>query len=336
MIVVTGGAGFIGSNLVHALNQSGRTDIWVVDDLREGRKFANLADAIISDYTDSERFLAWLESPAAAQAPIERVFHLGACSVTTEWDGRYMMETNHEYSKRVYEYCTGLQIPLIYASSAAVYGTGQAFTEAPANECPVNVYGWSKLVFDQYVRARVTEVRSQVVGLRYFNVYGPRERHKARMASVVWHLAGQVMSEGSLTLFAGHDGWADGEQRRDFVHVDDCNAVALWFAAHPQVSGIFNCGTGRDRSFNALARAVAQWFGGGVEIRYRDFPHELVGAYQSYTCADLDALRAAGCDVGFRGLEEGVSDYLDWLQARGEIDRGLELDAARPDAGSTP
>jgi len=321
MIVVTGGAGFIGSNLVYALNRAGRSDIWVVDDLRDGRKFTNLADAIIADYTDSERFLAWLDSPAAAQAPIERVFHLGACAVTTEWDGRYMMATNHEYSKRLLEYCTGLLIPFIYASSAAVYGTGRQFAEEPANERPVNVYGWSKLVFDQHVRAQAAHTHSQVVGLRYFNVYGPREQHKARMASVVRHLALQVMDAGRVSLFGAHDGWGEGQQRRDFVHVDDCNAVALWFAAHPQVSGIFNCGSGLDRSFNSLARAVADWFGGDVEITYRDFPRDLVGSYQSYTRADLARLRATGCDVPFRALEAGVGDYLDCLQAAGEIDR---------------
>lgn len=321
MIVVTGGAGFIGSNLVHTLNRSGRTDIWVVDDLRDGRKFANLADAIIADYTDSERFLGWLESPAAAHAPIERVFHLGACAVTTEWDGRYMMEANHEYSKRLFDYCTKLYIPFIYASSAAVYGTGRQFDEEPANERPVNVYGWSKLVFDQHVRAHSAGVHSQVVGLRYFNVYGPREQHKGRMASVVRHLATQVMQEGRVTLFGAHDGWGEGQQRRDFVHVDDCNAVALWFAAQPEVSGIFNCGSGQDRSFNSLARAVVDWFGGVADITYRDFPPDLAGAYQSYTRADLARLRAVGCDVSFRALEAGVNDYLDELQARGEIDR---------------
>ena len=323
MIVVTGGAGFIGSNLVQALNRSGRTDIWVVDDLQDGRRFANLADAVIADYSDSQRFLAWIDSPAAAQAPIERVFHLGACAVTTTWDGRYMMEVNHEYSKRLFEYCTGLCIPFIYASSAAVYGTGREFAEAAENERPVNVYGWSKLVFDQFVRARMGRLHSQVVGLRYFNVYGPREQHKGRMASVVRHLALQVMSEGRLTLFGEHDGWGEGQQRRDFVHVDDCNAVALWFAAHPEQSGIFNCGSGQDRSFNSLARAVADWFGGDIEIGYRSFPGDLVGAYQSYTRADLTRLRAAGCDIDFRDLETGVRGYLDMLQAGAEIDRGV-------------
>jgi ADP-L-glycero-D-manno-heptose 6-epimerase len=321
VIVVTGGAGFIGSNLVHALNRSGRTDIWVVDDLRDGRKFANLADAIIGDYTDHGRFLAWLATPAAAQAPIERVFHLGACTDTTEWDGQHMLEANHEYSKRLFEYCTGLLIPFIYASSAAVYGTGREFAEEPANERPVNVYGWSKLVFDQYVRGHAGRVHSQVVGLRYFNVYGPREGHKGRMASVVRHLALQAMAEGRLTLFGEHDGWGEGQQRRDFVHVDDCNAVALWFAAHPEQSGLFNCGSGQDRSFNSLARAVSAWFGGDLAIGYRSFPADLVGAYQSYTRADLTRLRAAGCDVNFQSLEEGVKGYLDWLEHKGEIDR---------------
>lgn len=318
MIVVTGGAGFIGSNLVHALNAAGHDDIWVVDDLTDGHKFANLADARIADYSDRGHFLDLVERHPHKLSDVERIFHLGACAVTTEWNGKRMLEDNHEYSKRLFEYCAAELIPFVYASSAAIYGVGQAFSERPDCERPVNVYGWSKLVFDQYVRRHLHRLESQVLGLRYFNVYGPREGHKGAMASVVWHLAQQARDAGSVCIFAGCDGYADGEQRRDFVSVDDVNAVHLWAMQNPHISGVFNCGTGVSRSFNELARAVAAWFG-GVPIRYREFPEHLVGAYQSFTCADLTRLRAAGCPVEFQPLESGVPRYLDYLRDTGVL-----------------
>ncbi len=313
MIVVTGGAGFIGSNLVRALNARGRDDVLVVDDLGDGTKFRNLVDCEIADYLDRDDFLERVRRGEDWPDPVEAVFHQGACSVTTEWDGRYMMRNNYEYSKALLHYCLDRRIPYFYASSAAVYGAGRVFREAPECEAPLNVYGYSKLLLDRYVRRILPGAASQIAGLRYFNVYGPREFHKGGMASVAMHFHRQVAAEGCARLFEGGDGYGDGEQRRDFIHVADVVAVNLWLLDHPEVSGIFNVGTGRSRSFNDVARAVIAWHGrGGIE--YLPFPEDLRGRYQSFTEAEIGALRAAGFDRAFRDVEEGVREYLDWLR----------------------
>jgi ADP-L-glycero-D-manno-heptose 6-epimerase len=312
MLVVTGGAGFIGANLVKALNLRGRSDVVVVDDLQDGRKFRNLIDCEIADYLDKDQFLTALRNGDFRYAGIQAVFHQGACSVTTEWDGRYMMENNFEYSKCLLHFCAEREIPFIYASSASVYGAGSVFGENRANEAPLNVYGYSKFLFDQYVRLHGPALKNQIVGLRYFNVYGPRESHKGSMASVAFHLRGQLLESGRARLFEGCDGYADGEQRRDFVYVEDVVAVNLWFLDHPDARGVFNAGTGRSQTFNAVARAVLGHYGRG-EIEYIPFPDRLKGSYQSYTEADLTQLRLAGCDVRFRTVEEAVPLYMDWL-----------------------
>lgn len=314
MHIVTGGAGFIGSNLVRRLIDSSSEPVVVVDDLSDGHKFANIADLAIADYLDQEEFLERLVSGKAFGRKISSILHQGACSVTTEWDGRYMMRNNFTYSKKLLEHCLSHDIPLIYASSAAVYGGATEFREMPENELPLNVYGYSKLLFDQYVRRLSLKPGQQVVGLRYFNVYGPREQHKGSMASVAWHFNSQVKEGDEVRLFEGSGGFGDGEQRRDFVHVDDVCAVNLWFLAHREVSGIFNVGTGRAQSFNDVANAVIAWHGRG-RIRYIPFPDGLADAYQSFTEADLANLRDAGCDVPFRDVAAGVRDYLDHLAA---------------------
>ena len=316
MYIVTGGAGFIGSNLVRHLIERTGEDVVVVDDLRDGRKFRNLDDAAIADYLDKEEFLDRLDTCAGG---VKAILHEGACAVTTEWDGRYMMRNNYSYSKRLLHHCLEHDIPFIYASSASVYGNSADFRELPQNERPLNVYGWSKLLFDRYVRRQAPERGRQVVGLRYFNVYGPREDHKDSMASVAWHFRRQLEEDGEIRLFTGSGGYADGEQRRDFVHVDDVCAVNLWFLAHRDVSGIFNVGTGRAQTFNEVARAIIGGRGHG-RIRYVPFPTELAGAYQSYTQADLGALRAAGCDHAFRDVQAGIADYMAFLD-RGESPR---------------
>ena len=312
MIIVTGGAGFIGSNLVHALNQRGHSDIIVVDDLKDGTKFRNLVDCEIADYRDKDHFLQQIIS-GAALGPVEAVFHQGACSDTTEWDGQYMMAVNYEYSKLLLEYCQARNIPFIYASSASVYGGGSVFKEERQYEAPLNMYGYSKFLFDQHVRRRMkTGLKSQIVGFRYFNVYGPREQHKGKMASTAFHFNNEILAEGRCKLFSGSGGYGDGEQRRDFIHVDDVCAVNLWAWEHSKVSGIFNLGTGRSQTFNDVANAVIKYHGKG-KIEYIPFPENLKGRYQSFTEADMSAIRAAGCEHDFMTVEQGVDRYMKWL-----------------------
>ena len=312
MHIITGGAGFIGSNLVRLLGEKTGDDIVVVDDLRDGHKFVNIADLSVADYFDVEEFATLLETDPGYMKNVQSVLHEGACSTTTEWDGRYMMQNNFGYSKNLLHHCLNNKIPYLYASSAAVYGGAKAFVESPENELPLNVYGYSKLLFDQYVRRISLETGQQVVGFRYFNVYGSREQHKGSMASVAFHFNNQIQEKNEVRLFEGTDGYADGEQRRDFVFVDDICALNLWFLEHRDVSGIFNAGTGNAQSFNDVADAVIAWHGKGKKT-YIPFPEHLVGAYQSYTEADLSNLRKAGCDIEFHDDASGVSSYLDTL-----------------------
>ena len=312
MIVVTGAAGFIGSQIIKGLNAMGRTDIIAVDDLKDGTKFTNLVKLQIADYVNKDDFFDYLEYQ---EEPIEVIFHEGACSDTTEWDGQYMMENNYEYSKILLHYCLDQEIPFMYASSAAVYGGGTVFKESLEHEAPLNVYGYSKFLFDQYVRRLLPTAKSQIVGLRYFNVYGPHEQHKGKMASVAFHHSNQIRDTGVVKLFAGYDGYGKGEQRRDFIYVEDVVKVNLWFWQHSNVSGIFNCGTGRSQTFNEVARSVIASHGSGM-IEYIPFPEELKGRYQSFTEADISALRAAGYDAPFATVQEGVTAYMDILNKK--------------------
>ena len=322
--VVTGAAGFIGSRLVAALNRAGAGGILAVDDLENGAKVKNLAGVEIEDYLDKREFLSQLET-GRLDGGIEAILHQGACSDTMETDGRFMMETNYAYSKALFDWCRDEEVPLIYASSASVYGDGREFAELRENEKPLNVYAYSKFLFDQYVRKRMEGGAAQVAGLRYFNVYGPNEAHKGRMASVAFHAFNQFQAEGRVKLFVGSDGYGDGEQQRDFVHVDDAVAVNLWLLENRGVSGIFNCGTGRGQTFNEVAAAVINTVNGSDAsaeelarrglIEYIPFPPQLVGKYQSYTQADLSRLREAGYEGSFRSVEEGVAEYVRGLLA---------------------
>lgn len=315
MIIVTGGAGFIGSNLVKTLNAQGRTDVVVIDDLTDGTKFVNLVDLTIADYLDKDEFLHRIVSGDEFEewGGIEVIFHQGACSATTEWNGKFMMENNYEYSKDLLHYCLEREIPFIYASSAATYGgRNDNFIEEPRYEQPLNVYGYSKQLFDQYVRRLLPDIRSQVAGLKYFNVYGPREQHKGSMSSVAFHLNTQLHKGENPKLFRGCDGYPDGGQMRDFIYVDDVCKVNFWFWQNSQVSGIFNCGTGRAEPFRNVAEAVIKYHGKG-QIEYIPFPDQLKGRYQSFTQADLTKLRAAGYPHEFRTVAEGVAEYMAWL-----------------------
>jgi ADP-L-glycero-D-manno-heptose 6-epimerase len=319
LYVVTGAAGFIGSRLVGALNRAGITDILAVDDLEDGAKAKNLAGIEIEDYLDKREFLSQLET-GRLDGGIEAILHLGACSDTMETDGRYMMENNYAYSKALFDWCQDEQAPFIYASSAAVYGPGKEFGETRENEEPLNVYAYSKYLFDQYVRKRIENRTAQVAGLRYFNVYGPNEAHKGRMASVAFHAFNQFRADGRVKLFEGSHGYGDGEQQRDFVHVDDAVSVNLWLLENREISGIFNCGTGQAQTFNEVAAAVVNTVNGtdfAVDelvqknfIEYIPFPPQLVGKYQSYTQADLSRLREAGYPGEFQRVEEGVAAYV--------------------------
>jgi ADP-L-glycero-D-manno-heptose 6-epimerase len=255
---------------------------------------------------------------------VRAVFHQGACSDTTERNGQYMMDNNYRVTLELFNYCQVHKIPFIYASSAAVYGAGPVYVEDLANEKPLNVYGYSKFLFDQVVRARIATSTAQVVGLRYFNVYGPQEQHKGRMASVAFHNMNQFLAEGHVRLFGGWDGYPDGGQMRDFISVRDVVDVNLHFFDHPEQSGIFNCGTGRAQPFNDVAMTVVntmrQLRGDPVLsldalvaegfLRYVDFPNDLKGRYQSYTQADVTALRAAGFTQPMRDVQTGVSEYV--------------------------
>lgn len=312
MIIVTGGAGMIGSNIVKGLNDRGINDILVVDDLTDGHKFWNLQDCQISDYLDKDDFLTRVTN-GEKFGPVEAVFHEGACSATTEWNGKYMMENNYEYSKVLLHYCLERQFPFLYASSAATYGKGDIFREELTCEGPINVYGYSKWQFDQYVRKILPQHQeSQVVGFRYFNVYGPREQHKGSMASVAYHNHCQIQRGEDPKLFGAYDGYEAGGQKRDFVFVGDVVKVNLWFMDHPEHSGIFNLGTGRSQSFKDVADSVIAYHGKG-QIEFIDFPDHLKGSYQSFTQADISKLRALGYNEPFKTVEQGVADYMQWL-----------------------
>lgn len=328
--IVTGAAGFIGSNIVRALNKRGEKNIIAVDNLTRADKFKNLVDCEIADYIDKQEFIERLLA-GDFDGDVEAILHEGACSDTMESDGRYMMENNYRYSVHLLDWCLDQEVQLLYASSAATYGGGGVFREDRSCESPLNVYGYSKFLFDQIVRRRLPEASSQVVGFRYFNVYGPGETHKGRMASVAFHHFNQFRNEGRVRLFEGCDGYANGAQQRDFIHVDDVVAVNLWFLDHPRKSGIFNLGTGRAQSFNdvAVAGVNAQRARAGeaalpladlVErglIEYIAFPEALKGKYQSFTQADQTRLREAGYDAPFMTVEEGVGKYVEWLHEHG-------------------
>lgn len=329
-IVVTGAAGFIGSNVVKALNARGVTHIIAVDNLSKAEKFRNLVDCDIVDYLDKQDFIERIQA-GHFDGEIEAILHQGACSDTMETDGRYMMENNYRYSLILLDWCQDQDVQFLYASSAATYGASTVFREERQYEGPLNVYGYSKFLFDQIVRQRLAkDPSSQIVGFRYFNVYGPREYHKGRMASVAFHNFNQFRAEGKVKLFEGSHGYENGGQMRDFVFVDDVAKVNLFFLDHPAKSGIFNLGSGRAQSFNDVAVAAVNgcrqarnepalsreaMLAQGL-IEYIPFPEALKGKYQAYTQADLTRLREAGYTAPMATVEEGVARYMEWLHAQ--------------------
>jgi ADP-L-glycero-D-manno-heptose 6-epimerase len=306
MIVVTGGAGFIGSNLVKALNKKGRNDILIVDNLKNSQKHLNLNRLDFSDYIDKNGFFDIFDEIASE---VEMVFHQGACSDTMEPDGKYMMENNYDYSCALFNTCVERGIRFIYASSASVYGNGDdGFTEKRDCEYPLNVYAFSKFMFDNYVRKFPQVVKSQVVGLRYFNVYGQQENHKGKMASVIRHFFNQYRENGVIRVFEG-----SADFLRDFIYVDDVVKVNMHFMENSFLNGIYNCGTGECRSFSDIADIFQSRYSDAV-IQEVPFPEALAGKYQKYTKADIEKLRSAGYEGSFTSLEEGVNAYLNILE----------------------
>ena len=321
MIIVTGGAGFIGSNLIQQLNRAGERNILLVDNFAPapnltGPKFLNLAGAEFCDYMDKREFRAALKAGDFENTRIRAILHQGACSNTLEDDGRYMMDNNFTYSKELLHFALDRKVPLVYASTAAVYGASTDFAALPKNERPLNVYGYSKLVFDDYVRRLLPEMKCTVVGLRYFNVYGPREQHKGRMASVIHHFTRQLKDTGTISMFEGSGGYSNGEQRRDFVFVKDLARINMFFAGllpdspKKPIHAVVNAGTGEARTFKAVAEALMQVQGPG-KIEYIPFPGDLKNRYQHYTQADITSLRVAGYTAPFTSLEDGVKQTFD-------------------------
>ena len=327
-VVVTGAAGMIGSNLVHGLNAIGIDDVIAVDDLTDGPKYRNLLGAKLSDYFDKSEFYGRFAKGEFGK--VDAVLHEGACSDTMEHNGRFMLDTNYRCSKDLLDACQAQGTRLLYASSAATYGGSASFREEPQFEQPLNVYGYSKLLFDNVVRRMLPNASTQVAGFRYFNVYGPREQHKGRMASVAFHHFNQFQEAGKVKLFGDYGGYGPGAQSRDFVFVDDVVAVNLWFLQHPDERGIFNLGTARAQPFNDVAVATVntaralkgeatlslpQLVSQGL-IEYIDFPQALVGKYQCFTEADLGRLRATGCNHVFADVASGVDRYVRWLASK--------------------
>ncbi len=332
--IITGAAGFIGSNLVKALNERGETNIIAVDNLKNADKFKNLADCEIADYLDKDDFLKKIQE-GFFDGQVKAVLHQGACSDTMETDGRYMMENNYRYTLALLNFCQKENTPFLYASSASVYGGGSVFKESRECEAPLNVYAYSKFLFDQVVRRRWPQRSGQVVGLRYFNVYGSGEAHKGRMASVAYHFFNQYRAEGRIKLFEGCDGYANGGQLRDFVSIEDVVKVNMYFLDNPDKSGIFNLGTGQAQSFNDVAAATVNTLRAAQDrsdparkdglalslaelqqrgiVNYIPFPDQLRGKYQSYTQADINALRNTGYAEPFLSVEQGVARYVEHL-----------------------
>ncbi len=309
--IVTGGAGFIGSNLVRELNARGEKDILVVDSLGAGEKWKNLVGLVYEDYIDKADLFDYLDGISPEQ--IKVVYHLGACSSTTEIDAHYLAENNYRYTRTLCELCLAAGVRFIYASSAATYGDGTlGYSDADSSTSayqPLNMYGYSKQMFDLW--ALGSGLLEQIAGLKYFNVYGPGEVHKGDMRSVVHKSFDQICQSGRVQLFKSHrPDYRDGEQVRDFLYVKDAVDMTLWLGENPTVNGLFNCGTGTPRTWVDLVTAVFTAMGKTPDIEFVEMPEHLQGKYQYYTCADMDKIRSRGYPAGFYTLEQGIDDYV--------------------------
>ncbi len=314
MIIVTGGAGFIGSNLVSRLNRSGRDDIIIVDDLSDSRKIKNISDLNFCDYIDYLDFLNIIENRDYF-SKIDAVFHQGACSDTTVKDVNYVMKVNFDYSKKLLLWSNNINCQFIYASSASVYGLGlDGFEEKRSSEMPLNPYAFSKFIFDQYVRGKINDIDNQVVGLRYFNVFGPREYHKDNMISTIFQFNNQIIEKNKINLFEGKDGYQNGEQMRDFIYVNDVVNVNIWMFENKNIKGIFNVGTGVPSSFNDLANLIIKFHKKGYK-EYISFPKKLIGKYQSFTKSNNINIQKAGYNIPYTSIENGINEYLSLLNS---------------------
>ena len=314
MIVVTGSNGFIGSNLIKGLNEIGYKNIIAVDNQDDPELKENIAHCDIQDFLNIDEFINLIRNNEIDGTKIRAIFHQGACSNTMEWDADFLYSNNLLYSKKLLNFSQKTKTPMSYASSASVYGAGKIFKESVEYEDPINLYAFSKFKFDQLVRQELIKSETQIVGLRYFNVYGPQEQHKGTMASVAFHLHNQLKDNQEIKLFEGSEGYDDGEQRRDFIYVEDVVKVNLWFLKNQKVSGIFNVGTGKSQTFNEVAHSVINWNKRG-KVSYVPFPEKLKGVYQSYTQANISKLREAGYKDEFLNVQEGVKKYLDRLES---------------------
>ena len=309
--IVTGGAGFIGSQLVRELNVRGEADILIVDELGCDDKWKNLVGLAYEDYIDKDDLFDYLDG--VEMKDVKAVYHLGACSATTETDAAYLADNNYHYTRALCETCLDENVRFVYASSAATYGDGNlGYSDADADTpkyAPLNMYGYSKHMFDLW--ALRSGAMKSIAGLKYFNVYGPGESHKGDMRSVVHKSFGQIGASGKVQLFKSHKPeFNDGEQVRDFIYVKDAVDMTLWLGDHPQTGGLFNCGTGTPRTWVDLVTAVFNAMGVAPDIEFIDMPAHLQGKYQYYTCADMAKIRAAGYPAKFHSLEDGVRDYV--------------------------
>ena len=320
MIVITGGSGLIGSNLLKKLNKENINNIIIVDDLSDGKKFINIKDNKFADYMDKDDFILSVMDKKFLKN-ITAIYHLGACTNTKEWNGKFLLKNNFEYSKIIFENCIESKTPFFYASSASVYGTGkQGFREEPQCENPINMYAFSKLIFDNYIRRNLTRCKFPVVGLRYFNVFGMGEFHKNDMGSVILKFYKEILELGKCRLFKESDGFKKGEQKRDYISATDCAEANYLLLEKPPQNGIYNFGTGKAKSFNEIAKTVLDWFlekdSKKAKIEYIDFPADLIGSYQSFTEADMSKFNSEFLNFTPIETQTAIYDYLDEIRKK--------------------